>query len=227
MIKLYEVGGSVRDRLLGLSSKDRDFAVEADSWEEMLAWAEKNLEKVFLVKPEFLTVRGLHRQHGAVDFVMCRKDGAYSDARRPDEVIPGTILDDLARRDFTVNAMAINPEGLIVDPHGGQRDLEARLLRCVGDCNARMKEDSLRVLRAIRFSVVKGFEFEDELYRYLRDHGALDLSKPSLSVDRIREELNLMFRADSLKSFELLHRFGMLRAIQRRGIWFLPTQEKR
>src|SRR5687768_11467708 len=103
-IRFFRVGGCVRDELLGIESKDIDFAVEADSFEAMRDAVHARCSKVFLETPEFLTIRGLDPDIGAVDFVLCRKDGPTKDGRRPEFVEPGTILDDLARRDFTVNA---------------------------------------------------------------------------------------------------------------------------
>jgi len=106
MIKLFEVGGHVRDGLLGIKSKDIDMAVEAPSWEAMREFVKHNTKKIFLEKEEFLTIRAMGHDGLPKDFVLCRKDGAYSDGRRPDTVEAGTIFDDLARRDFTVNAIA-------------------------------------------------------------------------------------------------------------------------
>src|SRR5688572_2507881 len=116
-VKVFEVGGAVRDKLLGLRPKDIDFAVEAPSFKAMHEFVSSTCSTIFLIKPEFLTIRAHHATMGAVDFVLCRKDGAYSDGRRPDTVEPGTIFDDLARRDFTINAMAFDEEGNLIDPH--------------------------------------------------------------------------------------------------------------
>ncbi len=103
MVKIYLVGGSIRDQLLGLKSKDLDYAVEAGSYEEMRDYIKEN-GKIFLETPEYLTIRAHLKNGEPADFVLCRKDGEYSDGRRPDKVTPGTLYDDLARRDFTVNA---------------------------------------------------------------------------------------------------------------------------
>src|SRR4051812_36297006 len=110
-VHLYEVGGHVRDSLLGIKSKDIDFAVEAESFMELFNWLNAQKFDIFLITEEYGTIRARfpkgHVNAGlTADFVLCRKDGNYSDGRRPDSVSPGTIFDDLARRDFTVNAMA-------------------------------------------------------------------------------------------------------------------------
>ena len=106
-VSLYEVGGSVRDRYMGRESHDEDFSavVENGGWPELLQWADQEMDEVFLVTPEFLTIRG--KKDGKImDVVMARKEDGYSDGRHPDNVEPGTIDEDLARRDFTMNAMA-------------------------------------------------------------------------------------------------------------------------
>ena len=148
-IRIFEVGGSIRDELLGIDNPpDRDFCAEAPSWESLVEWCHENFKRVFLVTPEFFTVRGMLNTGEAVDIVMCRKDGPSSDGRRPDTVESGTLLEDLARRDFTINAMArevdpktLEPIGDIIDPLDGRRDLQEHSLRCVGDTSARLEED--------------------------------------------------------------------------------------
>ena len=112
-VKLYEVGGSIRDSLLGILNKDRDFvAVCPEGWDYLVNWADMWLDKVFLITPEYFTIRGI--KGGEIfDFVLARKEGAYSDGRHPDSVEPGTLEDDLARRDFTMNAT--NSQNLVSD----------------------------------------------------------------------------------------------------------------
>ena len=107
-IRLFEVGGSIRDELMGIDNPpDRDFCAESpDGWEALLTWCNANMERVFLITPQFFTVRGRMPNGDSIDVVMCRNDGPSSDGRHPDHVEPGSLLNDLARRDFTVNAMA-------------------------------------------------------------------------------------------------------------------------
>ena len=115
--------------------------------------------------PEFLTIRAqvpaseakLLARTKVADFVLCRKDSASGDGRRPDSVEPGTVLDDLARRDFTMNAIARDVQtGEVLDPHGGREDIKWKTLRFVGDPMTRIREDGLRVLRGLRFMITKG-----------------------------------------------------------------------
>lgn len=209
MIKYYKVGGCVRDEMLGVRSKDIDYAVEAESFEAMRDDLVIRGAQIFLEKPEYLTIRAMLGREAA-DFVLCRKDGAYSDARRPDTVQPGTIYDDLARRDFTVNAMAEESGGRILDPHGGQTDLRNRTLRCVGSAEIRMSEDALRLLRAIRFIITKELVADIELHNVLID-STICVKVGAVSTDRIRDELNKCFAADTFRTIRLLDKYHILR----------------
>ena len=196
-IKVYEVGGCVRDKLMGLTPKDIDYAVEAGSWEEMREYIQYH-GKIYIEKPEYLTIRAKLPDLGDADFVLCRKDGEYTDGRRPDSVTPGTILDDLARRDFTMNAIAIDTDtGVVIDPHKGQRDISRKLIKCVGKPWDRMLEDPLRMLRAIRFAVTKEFQIHVTIHDVLW-HGWRRIE--SVSEDRVREELARAFKHDTLRT---------------------------
>lgn len=230
-IKVFEVGGHVRDHLLGIKSKDIDCSVEANSFQEMLEFVETNTKKIFQIKEEFVTIRAMGHDGLPKDFVLCRKDGAYSDGRHPDSVEIGTIFDDLARRDFTVNAIARNVEtGEILDPFHGRDDLEAMTLRCVGSAKERFGEDALRVVRAIRFSITKGFEPNQEIWDVLTDpKWAMTLE--NVSKERIREELLKCFKHDTTKTIMFLFRIHpqFLHEFFENGemeMWLKPTFEK-
>jgi tRNA nucleotidyltransferase (CCA-adding enzyme) len=226
-IRTFQVGGAVRDRLLGLKHKDIDFAVEAPSFDDMREHVKSTCKTIFLEKPEFLTIRALHPTMGAVDFVMCRKDGAYSDGRRPDTVEAGTIFDDLARRDFTVNAMALDEQGNLIDPHGGQRDLDSRLLRCVGTPSERFSEDSLRILRAIRFSITKGFDWDEEIDMILNQPSLWLPKLEAVSTERVREELHKCFAFSTVKTLNVLRDLPFAWSeMFFNELWLKPTSEK-
>lgn len=236
-IRFFQVGGCVRDGFLGIKSKDIDFAVEVSDcthldtdmpmtlgWLAMQEAVHARCSKVFLETPEFLTIRGLDPELGAVDFVLCRKDGPSSDGRRPDFVEPGTILDDLARRDFTVNAMAIDDEGFLLDPHNGQSDLEARLLRFVGVPTDRLQEDALRAFRALRFAITKQFSMTEGTILAIK--GMEPEAFDAVSTDRIRDELFKMFAKDTAAALTVLTQFPVLLNVSLgRGIWLRPTVE--
>jgi len=137
------------------------------------------------------------------DFVLARKDGPYSDGRRPDWVKPGSLRDDIFRRDFTCNALARDIEGNIVDLVGGVKDVEEGVLSFVGNPEERIAEDGLRVARGFRFHITKGFDVEADSWEALISESSAEmLSK--VSVERIREELVKMFRANTLHSLRLL-----------------------
>jgi tRNA nucleotidyltransferase/poly(A) polymerase len=240
MFQFAEVGGAVRDKFLGLDSKDVDFVavpedpntfLNADAAFMFLCTHLKEQGfKVFLETPEFFTVRAqvpdghpLKERTNVADFVLARKDGPSSDGRHPDFVLPGTLMDDLQRRDFTVNAMAIL-DGELVDPFGGREDLESNLLRFVGNPTDRIAEDGLRVMRALRFYVTKGFDIEPNTWDAVNSDFAAEMLH-KVSVERIREELEKMFLVNTVFTIELLAdvRRKMKNAIFRDGLRLTPT----
>src|SRR5579859_2576372 len=148
MPNFYLVGGYVRDKILGIPSKDLDYSVEAASYEEMRQSIIDRGGTILLETPNFFTIRARIGKEVS-DYVLCRKDGAYSDSRHPDSVEHGTLHDDLARRDFTMNAIAIDSDGNYIDPFNGISDIKNKLIRCVGNAQDRFDEDALRMLRAI------------------------------------------------------------------------------
>lgn len=229
MIKMFEVGGHVRDSLLGIKSKDIDIAVEASGWEEMREFVSANSNKVFLEKPEFFTIRAIWSDGEAKDFVLCRKDGPSSDSRHPDFVLPGTIFDDLARRDFTVNAIAREVDtGNIIDPFNGRVDLNDKILRCVGNAKERLEEDSLRLIRAIRFSITKGF-FPDKVLLGELGNSFWAEKLSSVSTERIREELHkcFVFNTQNTMTFLNEHVSNDIISVMFKDIWLKPTSERR
>lgn len=155
----YAVGGCVRDALLGIEPHDYDLCTAA-SPEQTQAVFEH--EKLVLAGLKHGTV-GIITPEGVVETTTFRTEGGYADARHPDWVkfVP-TVEEDLARRDFTVNAMAWSPARGLADPFGGQTDLKNRILRAVGDPERRFREDALRILRGVRFAVRFGLTVEPE-----------------------------------------------------------------
>ena len=237
-IRLFEVGGSIRDELMGIADiPDRDFCAEAPSWEALESWCFEKMKKVFLVTPEFFTIRGMMPNGTAIDVVMCRKDGPSSDGRHPDHVEPGTLLDDLARRDFTVNAMArevdpetLEPIGKIIDPFDGRHDILTRSLRCVGEPSERFREDGLRILRAARFAFTKQLGWSHTLSEEIKNPVWWTFAGSTVSKERIREELAKMFKHDSLGAMVFIVNelpFEARTMISSSGIWFKPTMEKK
>lgn len=218
-VTLYEVGGCVRDELLGVKSKDIDFTAVVsgttlDPFDYLRSFLVGNAFEIFVETPQFLTLRarfpknywlasGTSVKNLTADFVLARKEGEYTDGRRPDTVEAGTLLDDLRRRDFTVNAMAKAEDGSLIDPFGGQDDLKAKVLRCVGSAEDRLREDALRALRALRFAVTKGFVLDAELWIAMRSDWLPELLA-KVSVERRQIELSKAFRFDTLETLACL-----------------------
>lgn len=183
----YLVGGCVRDMLLGKAPHDWDITTSALPQETMALFAHFAIPTG--LKHGTVTVRS-----GAIscEVTTYRADGAYSDHRRPDEVqFTRSLREDLARRDFTVNAMAMDAAGTVHDYFGGQEDLEKGLLRCVGEAKRRFSEDALRILRALRFSATLGFPIEEETRAALMELKD-DLSY--VAAERIREEVTKLLQ---------------------------------
>ena len=148
------VGGCVRDSLMGRIPGDWDVTTSALPEETMAVFGSHAFPTG--LRHGTVTVR---QDHQSIEITTYRVDGAYHDHRRPDSVTFTRLLEeDLRRRDFTVNAMALSLRGELRDPFGGQADIEAGILRCVGDPDERFNEDALRLLRGLRFASVLGFE---------------------------------------------------------------------
>ncbi len=215
--KAYLVGGCVRDIILGREPKDWDIATGAKPEE---------IQKIFpesVYENEFGTVgvkTGSENPALAiVEVTTFRKEGKYTDKRHPDEVrFAKTIEEDLSRRDFTVNAIAINLEhrtsnlefGLL-DPFDGEADLQKETIRTVGDPDARLTEDALRLMRAARLSVQLGFGIEPETAAAIQRHAAL---LRDIAVERVRDELiKILMCPAAAEGVELLEKLGLLEYI--------------
>ena len=179
----WAVGGCVRDSLLGREPHDWDLCTAArpEETERVFAGA-----RVLETGRKHGTVT-LLTADGPLEITTFRTEGAYSDRRRPDRVeFVSDIRQDLARRDFTVNAMAWSPRRGLLDPFGGEADLRAGRIRCVGEADARFREDALRLLRALRFAARYGFTVEPETAAALRRNRAL---LGAVSAERVFAEL--------------------------------------
>lgn len=179
----YAVGGCVRDALRGAVPHDYDITTSARPEETAACFAGRTLIETGL-RHGTLT---LHSGGMDLEITTYRRDGVYEDHRHPAAVtFSRSLTEDLARRDFTINAMAYHPQRGLVDPFGGRRDLAAGVIRCVGDPSGRFDEDALRILRALRFASVLDFQIETDTaaalaaQKNLLDH---------ISRERIRTEL--------------------------------------
>ena len=180
----YMVGGCVRDSIMGREYNDIDITTNALPQQIMEVFSS------YKVVPTGI-------KHGTVT-VLCggtpfeittyRIDGKYTDHRRPDSVeFTSDITADLARRDFTINAVAMDINGCIVDPFGGIQDMKAGIIRCVGEPEKRFSEDALRIMRAVRFASQLGFAIDDATAKAV--HDMKDLLQ-NISNERIRDELD-------------------------------------
>jgi poly(A) polymerase len=243
LFKFYEVGGKVRDEILGLQSKDVDYvAVPNDNLLEKYQDAYEmfvvletylNNEKfeIFLSTPDCFTIRAKfpkgHKYQGVADFVMARKEIGYVPNTRTPIVKPGTLYDDLERRDFTLNALAKDEDGTIIDHFNGMEDLKNGILRTPLPTKVTFNDDPLRILRAIRFSITKGFNIPGtmaitmESYNYEEKMGVV-------SVERIREELFKCFKHDTIQTLRVLNEFPTLRdyIFKNNILWLKPTMEQ-
>jgi tRNA nucleotidyltransferase (CCA-adding enzyme) len=221
---MYLVGGYVRDKILGVKSKDMDYSVVAPSFDAMRDEILRRGGDIFLEKPEYLTIRARVPELGAADFVLCRKDGAYYDGRRPENVELGTLMDDLCRRDFTMNAIAEDEDGNLIDPYGGQIDMNNGVIHCVGSSAGRFNEDYLRMLRALRFSITKKMELSEGIKMCLRSDMARKIAL--VAIERVREEMLKCFHADTMRTLQLLEEFPLVKCAVFGGeLWLKPTLE--
>lgn len=199
----YMAGGCVRDMLLGVEPKDIDIVTSAKPNE-----IEDLLEHTIPIGKEFgviLTVKNGYK----FEVATFRSDSGYSDGRRPDAIEFTNAKEDALRRDFTINALFYDPiEEKIHDFVGGEKDLNERLIRFIGEPEDRIKEDHLRMLRAVRFKNNFGFQYHPDTYNAIKKHANLIAR---ISKERIRDELNKMMMGENAEQgFEELFELGLL-----------------
>lgn len=239
----YEVGGRIRDELLGLQSKDVDYvAVPNDSllkqnlnveqmFEVLVSYLKNEKFEIFLITNDCFTIRAKfptgHKHKGVADFVMARKECGYIPGTRKPINKPGSLYDDLSRRDATVNAMAKGDDDEIIDYFNGIEDLKNRILRTPLDPIITFNDDPLRILRFARFSITKDLVICDEADKCILDYDYDNLMYV-VSEERIREELYKCFKHDTLKTIELLNKYHRLRdyIFKKTTLWLKPTNEQ-
>lgn len=244
MPQLFKVGGCVRDELLGLESKDIDFTFVLDDlsqsveegFQQMSNWMTKEGFQIFLSTPDCFTIRAKFPKDSihtglVADFVMARKEVGYFEGTRRPILQLGTLEDDLIRRDFTLNAMAVSESGELIDLFDGKWALENKILLTPRDAKETMLDDPLRLLRAFRFSVTKGFTISPKIMETCLMDEVVEKLEHVVSQERIREEVIKMMKHDTLKSLELIQRLQiinpkLLEIIFGRGMWLKPTFEQ-
>ena len=200
----YLVGGSVRDLLLG--AKPKDFDISTDARPERIMELFPNSGQV----GAHFGVVLVRDERSQVEVATFRSDHEYADGRRPASVhFENDPREDVLRRDFTINGLMMEAEtGKVLDYVGGRADLERRLVRAIGNPDARFEEDHLRLLRAIRFAARLGFEIDPATFEAVRRHHALILK---VSAERVRDELTrILTEGGARRGFELLDASGML-----------------
>jgi poly(A) polymerase len=234
----YLVGGCVRDLLLGREPADYDVSTDATPQQVMRIFPETYAVGaqfgVVLVPIDGLTSKDLQQaakedpletpggaaKHKAIEVATFRSDGLYTDGRHPDQVqFSKTAQEDVQRRDFTINGLLLDPleNDRVLDYVGGRADLEAGIIRTIGDSDRRFAEDKLRMLRAVRFAARFGYQIEPQTLAAIQ---RLAPQIHQVSRERIREELTKMLtEGHARRAFELLYKSGLLHQV-------LPEIEK-
>ena len=202
---LYLVGGTVRDLLLGLTLTDMDCVTDATP-EEM---------KTFLPGADFTFAKmgSIRCKDEGVkfDITTLRKESGYKDSRHPSEVIfVKDLKEDVKRRDFTINALYMDEHMVLVDYVNGEKDLNKKIIRMVGDPEKRLKEDPLRIIRAIRFALQLNFEIDKKLEKAMLKN--IELLK-LLKKEKIIQDLNKLTKFDANRKKELFDKFGITKFI--------------
>lgn len=254
--KFYEVGGKIRDEFLGLTNKDVDYVavpseellrnieeaqclvdgIYPNTANAVFTMLESHLRKegfeIFLVTPDCYTIRAKfpegYKYQGVADFVMARKEVGYVPGTRTPIVEPGNLYDDLSRRDFTINAMAKDPDtGEIIDYFGGLEDIKEKLLRTPLPPIVTFDDDPLRILRGIRFSITKRLRVSEDMWQAMKAYDYFD-KMPVVSEERIREELTKCFKCNSSLTLGWLSELTDLRdyIFKNTNLWLKPTNEK-
>ncbi len=208
----YAVGGCIRDSLLGREPEDWDITTSAKP-EEIKSVFEKTVDTG--IKHGTVTVlirqepeqRGGRYEFSSYEVTTYRLDGEYKDGRHPEKVrFTPSLVEDLRRRDFTVNAMAYNDESGLIDEFGGLSDMDLRRIKCVGDPDERFSEDALRLLRAVRFMAQLGFAIEDETEEAIRRHAE---NLKNVSKERIYAELTKLVCSEHPEALSELEKLSM------------------
>ncbi len=208
----YIVGGCVRDFLLDINPKDWDVTTNAKPEEIQKVFPDSFYENNFLT----VTARTGSESLPEIEITTYRLEAKYSDKRHPDNVrYAKTLQEDLARRDFTVNSMAMDEKKKITDLFGGQEDLKNKIIRTVGDANERFNEDALRMLRAVRFATTLDFKIEEKTEKAIKENSVW---LEAISKERIRDEFIKIIMADPSTSLrvsgiELLRQLNLLKFV--------------
>ncbi|MBQ3037680.1 MAG: CCA tRNA nucleotidyltransferase [Clostridia bacterium] len=191
----YAVGGCVRDSLMNKVPQDWDICTSASPKEIISIFSDY---KTLTIGEKHGTITVIVN-HVPYEVTTFRIDGEYHDNRRPDNVeFVSDLHEDLKRRDFTVNAIAYHPEEGLIDPFNGYNDIKNKIIRCVGEPDKRFGEDALRIMRALRFSAVLGFEIEDKTSKSISKNKEF---LKNIAVERIRSEFEKILLSDNISTY--------------------------
>src|SRR3989344_5036796 len=206
----YIVGGCVRDFLLEIEPKDWDITTNAKPEEIQKVFPDSFYENNFLT----VTVRtgSKNPKLAEIEITTFRSEAKYSDKRHPDQVqFAKTLQEDLSRRDFTINSMAMDATKKIYDFFGGQEDLKKKIIRTVGSPDERFSEDALRMLRAVRFAATLDFALDGKTAEAIQKNS---LWIEAVSKERIRDEfVKIIMAQKAAQGIELLRQLGLLKFI--------------
>jgi poly(A) polymerase len=243
VFKIYQVGGSVRDEILGVKSKDIDFVAvpseeliskyseASDMFSVLVSYLKSEGYELFLITENCFTIRGKFPKNNpneglVADFVMSRRETGYIPNTRTPIIKPGTLFDDLQRRDFTLNALAKDDDGTIIDYFGGIKDLDDKILRTPLSPIKTFDDDGLRIIRCVRFSITKGFSIPYDITNIIKEYD-YETKMRVVSIERIREELFKCFKFDTIKTIEILQKYPKLfnYIFKDNVLWLKPTME--
>ena len=235
MPELYKVGGCVRDKIMGVKPKDIDYVfinqIDNDidkSYEGMINYLKENNYKIFLETKECLTIRAKNEDNIVSDFVLGRKEIEYEPDTRKPKCVPGSLYDDLVRRDFTINAIAEDKDGKLYDFFNGLEDINKKILRTPLDPSISFNDDPLRLIRAMRFKITKGFTFNDELKDAFNNNIFWDKLSKVVSKERIRDELYKCFSYNTVATIKFISELNdyQVSVLFDNHLWLKPTFEK-
>lgn len=241
MAQIFEVGGCVRDEIIGVHTNDIDFTFVLENtnqtvdegWDEMLSHLKTEGFKIFLETKDCFTVRAKfpkgHVNEGLVaDFVMARKEVGYIDGTRQPILELGTLEDDLTRRDFTLNALAKDLDGNIIDLFDGQTHLSQKVLITPLEPIKTFMDDPLRMIRALRFSITKGFDIHPTVWNAIFTPGLTEKLSEVVSQERIQGEVMKMMKHDTVGTLRLLsfidkRNSSLIEIMFKDKMWLMPT----
>jgi len=244
MAQIFEVGGCVRDEIIGVHTNDIDFTFVLENteqtvdegWDEMLSHLKTEGFKIFLETKDCFTVRAKfpkgHVNEGLVaDFVMARKEVGYIDGTRQPILELGTLEDDLTRRDFTLNALAKDLDGNIIDLFDGQTHLSQKVLITPLEPIKTFMDDPLRMIRALRFSITKGFDIHPTVWNAIFTPGLIEKLSEVVSQERIQGEVMKMMKHDTVKTLRLLSVIdkkdsNLIEIMFKDKMWLMPTTKQ-